>query len=422
MSSNEWAYAKFQIKKIITFEFAWWSGVDTRDVIDSGTGERPVIEEQREVDGKIKDIRSWWNFASSSDMSVQVELLVHHGGRMQFNGRAAQYVGGEVVEVTFDSDYLCYFQLMKIGTEDLKYDSVEKIWFVAPGMSLSDGLEQVLNDTDAEKIGEAGKKGVVEVYLDTTTVESGYGDNEEVESEWHNGLSGSDPEAEVSGVGANVGVVHLLDDSDRTSDPEFLEAMANLGVSQFRRSVRTTVSGNGVEVEQLAESALNRRQLGPRAREEIVVDPNVMVDLATMDGNVGASLKRVLQHLGQGGGRPQLAVPVGRLDTMQGAAFVIVEFNGSSCIVIPLQISCNVDGILHSSLSNHHPFIFLRHLINPSEETTVYSPISPERASIEETTSVFGCSGDIHDGFTMMSAAHSLSNLRGSSGFRACSI
>ncbi|CAN1184737.1 hypothetical protein LINPERHAP2_LOCUS37152 [Linum perenne] len=112
-------------------------------------------------------------------MSVQVELLVHHGGRMQFNGRAAQYVGGEVVEVTFDSDYLCYFQLMKIGTEDLKYDSVEKIWFVAPGMSLSDGLEQVLNDTDAEKIGEAGKKGVVEVYLDTTTVESGYGDNEE---------------------------------------------------------------------------------------------------------------------------------------------------------------------------------------------------------------------------------------------------
>ncbi|CAN1184738.1 hypothetical protein LINPERHAP2_LOCUS37152 [Linum perenne] len=220
-------------------------------------------------------------------MSVQVELLVHHGGRMQFNGRAAQYVGGEVVEVTFDSDYLCYFQLMKIGTEDLKYDSVEKIWFVAPGMSLSDGLEQVLNDTDAEKIGEAGKKGVVEVYLDTTTVESGYGDNEEVESEWHNGLSGSDPEAEVSGVGANVGVVHLLDDSDRTSDPEFLEAMANLGVSRFRRSVRTTVSGNGVEVEQLAESALNRRQLGPRAREEIVVDPNVMVDLATMDGNVG---------------------------------------------------------------------------------------------------------------------------------------
>ncbi|CAN1261879.1 hypothetical protein LINPERPRIM_LOCUS11040 [Linum perenne] len=42
-------------------------------------------------------------------MSVQVELLVHHGGRMRFNGRAAHYAGGEVVEVTFDSDFLCYF-------------------------------------------------------------------------------------------------------------------------------------------------------------------------------------------------------------------------------------------------------------------------------------------------------------------------
>ncbi|CAN1153098.1 hypothetical protein LINPERHAP2_LOCUS19176 [Linum perenne] len=72
-------------------------------------------------------------------MSVQVELIVHHGGRMRFNGRAAQYVGGEVVEVTFDSDYLCYFQLVKIGTEDLKYDAIDKIWFVAPGKTLKNG-------------------------------------------------------------------------------------------------------------------------------------------------------------------------------------------------------------------------------------------------------------------------------------------
>ncbi|CAN1167722.1 hypothetical protein LINPERHAP2_LOCUS27392 [Linum perenne] len=190
-------------------------------------------------------------------MAVQVELIVHHGGRMRFSGRAAQYVGGEVVEVTFDSDFLCYFQLMKLGTEDLKYDSVDKIWFVASGKSLSYGLVQVLNDADAVKICEAGKEGVVEVYLDTTTVESFYGDNEDLESEWHNGLSGSDPEAKVSAVAANVSVVHLIDDSDRTSDPEFLEAMENLGVSRFRRRVRTILSENGEEVEQLTEA--NRR-------------------------------------------------------------------------------------------------------------------------------------------------------------------
>ncbi|CAN1335075.1 hypothetical protein LINPERPRIM_LOCUS36616, partial [Linum perenne] len=126
--------------------------------------------------------------------------------------------------------------------------------------------------------------GFVEVYLDTTTVESFYGDNEELESEWHNGLSGSDPEAEVSAVAANVGVVHLIDDSDRTSDPEFLEAMENLGVSQFRRRVRQTLSENGEEVEQLTEA--NRRHQPPRAHEEIVVDQNVMVELATLEGNV----------------------------------------------------------------------------------------------------------------------------------------
>ncbi|CAN1175062.1 hypothetical protein LINPERHAP2_LOCUS31729, partial [Linum perenne] len=224
-----------------------------------------------------------FKLAPAGDMSVQVELLVHHGGRMQFNGRAAHYAGGEVVEVTFDADFLCYFQLIKLGTEDLQYDSVDRIWYVAPGKTLSNGLVRVLSDADAVKLCEAGKEGVVEVYLDTSAVESCYGDNEELESEWHNGLSGSDPEAEVSAVAANVGVVHLIDDSDRTTDPEFLEAMENLGVARFRRRVRHVLSDNGEEVEQLTEA--NRRHQPPRAREEIPVEPNVMVDLAAIAGN-----------------------------------------------------------------------------------------------------------------------------------------
>ncbi|CAN1130549.1 hypothetical protein LINPERHAP2_LOCUS5884 [Linum perenne] len=108
-------------------------------------------------------------------MSVPVELLVHHGGLMSFSGRTPKYVNGEVVECTFDSDFLCYFQLKKLGTEDLKYDSVEKIWFVAPGKTLANGLNEVTNDADAAKLVAAGKKGVVEVYLDTTKIESYYG-------------------------------------------------------------------------------------------------------------------------------------------------------------------------------------------------------------------------------------------------------
>ncbi|CAN1132762.1 hypothetical protein LINPERHAP2_LOCUS7228 [Linum perenne] len=70
---------------------------------------------------------------------------------------------------------------MKLGTEDLKYDSVEKIWFVPSGNTLANGLNEVNNDADAAKIVAAGKKVVVEVYLDTTKIESYYGDNEELE-------------------------------------------------------------------------------------------------------------------------------------------------------------------------------------------------------------------------------------------------
>ncbi|CAN1158542.1 hypothetical protein LINPERHAP2_LOCUS22191 [Linum perenne] len=95
-------------------------------------------------------------------MSVPVELLVHHGGLMSFSGRSPRYVNGEVVECSFDPDFLCYFQLRKLGTEDLKYDSVEKIWFVPPGKTLANGLSEVNNDADAAKIVEAGKTGVVE--------------------------------------------------------------------------------------------------------------------------------------------------------------------------------------------------------------------------------------------------------------------
>ncbi|CAN1128633.1 hypothetical protein LINPERHAP2_LOCUS4749 [Linum perenne] len=150
-----------------------------------------------------------------------------------------------------------------------------EIWFVALGKTLN----EVNNDVDAIKIVEAGKKGVVDVYLDTTKIESFYGVNEELESEWHNGLSGSDPEADVFAVAANAGVVHLLDDSDRTSDPEFLEAMDNLGVSRFRRRVHLTITEDGEEIEQLNEPTIGRGNQNQRAEEEIPMDNDAMVDM-----------------------------------------------------------------------------------------------------------------------------------------------
>ncbi|CAN1136736.1 hypothetical protein LINPERHAP2_LOCUS9637 [Linum perenne] len=215
-------------------------------------------------------------------MSVHVELLVHQGGQMHFEGLALRYINGEVVECTFDSDFLCYFQLKKLGMEDLKYDSVEKVWFMDQGKTLADGLNEANNDADAAKIIEAGKERVVEVYLDTSRIESFDGKNEELESEWHNGLSSSDPKAEVSVIDANVRVVHLLDDSDRTSDPEFVEAMDNLGVSRFWRRVHLTLTEDGEELDQLNEATVNCGNPNPRGQEEIPMNNDVIIDMTNM--------------------------------------------------------------------------------------------------------------------------------------------
>ncbi|CAN1246689.1 hypothetical protein LINGRAPRIM_LOCUS3229 [Linum grandiflorum] len=83
------------------------------------------------------------------------------------------------------------------------------------------------------------------------------GDNEEDVMDWQDDLNGSDAEGEQSDVPANMGVIHLISDSDHTTDPEFLEAMRNLGVANRRRKIRTNVYANGKEVEQLNELTVN---------------------------------------------------------------------------------------------------------------------------------------------------------------------
>ncbi|CAN0898802.1 hypothetical protein LINGRAHAP2_LOCUS19913 [Linum grandiflorum] len=79
------------------------------------------------------------------------------------------------------------------------------------------------------------------------------GENDSDEpSEWEDGYR-NESDADVSAVPAHVGVIHLISDSDKTSDSEFLRAMENMGLSQFRRRVRTTYYDGGYEVDQLNE-------------------------------------------------------------------------------------------------------------------------------------------------------------------------
>ncbi|CAN1172260.1 hypothetical protein LINPERHAP2_LOCUS30075 [Linum perenne] len=173
-------------------------------------------------------------------------------------------------------DYVCFFQLKKIGTEILGYDSVEKMWYVLPGGTIGNDLREINDDTDADKVHLAAKSGVVTLYIEATGDPTVVADNEDGGPVNEHGYATSDSEAEVSGISAHQGFNHLIDESDRTSDPEFQEAMENLGISGLRRrKVRATYQADGgVEVDQLNEVAVNGIQ-----QEEVLIDVEDHVDM-----------------------------------------------------------------------------------------------------------------------------------------------
>ncbi|CAN0928547.1 hypothetical protein LINGRAHAP2_LOCUS36562 [Linum grandiflorum] len=191
-----------------------------------------------------------------------IELVVHHGGKLIFSSRGPEYHGGTAIDITLEADNLSYESILKIGLDDLKYQSVERMFFLPPGHSLVDGLHPLHSEADVRQLVEDAKFGVVTLYLEATFCEAVVGDNEDDTSEGNPGYGSSGDEGDSdelnSGVGADVGVVHLIDDSDRTSDPEFMQAMANLGISHMRRRMRTTFASDGEEVDLVNELYVNQ--------------------------------------------------------------------------------------------------------------------------------------------------------------------
>ncbi|CAN0917371.1 hypothetical protein LINGRAHAP2_LOCUS30252 [Linum grandiflorum] len=191
-----------------------------------------------------------------------IELVVHHGGKLIFSSRGPEYHGGTAIDITLEADNLSYESILKIGLDDLKYQSVERMFFLPPGHSLVDGLQPLHSEADVGQLGEDAKFGVVTLYLEATFCEAVVGDNEDDTSEGNPGYGSSGDEGDSdevnSGVGADVRVVHLIDDSDRTSDPEFMQAMTNLGISHMRRRMRTTFASDGEDVDLVNELYVNQ--------------------------------------------------------------------------------------------------------------------------------------------------------------------
>ncbi|CAN0907853.1 hypothetical protein LINGRAHAP2_LOCUS25024 [Linum grandiflorum] len=145
--------------------------------------------------------------------------------------------------MTLVKDYVCFFEIVKMGTGNLEYSSVERIFYLPPGRSMGDGLRQIRDDGDAHRIVDGARRGVGTLFLEATPKEGLVGDNETL-SDGQEAYNDSDPEN--SAVAADVGIVHLIDDSDRTSDPEFHQAMEHLGVANRRRRVSQNQAGPDV--------------------------------------------------------------------------------------------------------------------------------------------------------------------------------
>ncbi|CAN1170135.1 hypothetical protein LINPERHAP2_LOCUS28817 [Linum perenne] len=141
-------------------------------------------------------------------------------------------------------------------------------------------MREINSDADAEKVCSVAKGGVVSLYMEATGDPCVVADNEDADPGNEHGYATSDTEAEVYGIRAHEVFNYLTDDSDRTNDLEFHQAMENLGISGLRRmKVRDTYQADGgTEVDQLNEAAVNGVQ-----QEEVLIDVEDVVEMDFMN-------------------------------------------------------------------------------------------------------------------------------------------
>ncbi|CAN0838728.1 hypothetical protein LINGRAHAP2_LOCUS2316 [Linum grandiflorum] len=125
------------------------------------------------------------------------------------------------------------------------------MWYLIPGKSLSDGsdgVKEIYSDIEVVRgMLEAAKFGPI--FLFFNCVKEQAGDNLTV-----GGIQGRVPDEDIEDGDHSVGVgglIHLLDDSDRTTDPELYEALENLGVMGMRRNCKVAHTKDEEEVDQL---------------------------------------------------------------------------------------------------------------------------------------------------------------------------
>ncbi|CAL1390448.1 unnamed protein product [Linum trigynum] len=191
-----------------------------------------------------------------------IDLIIHHGGHMDYLEGSPRYLNGKCEEVSIDRDYISYFELESVATHYFHYARVERMWYMSPSSTIEAGLYEVKSDNDVmDGLLPAIVNWQIVIFFECTEDLAVVDDNEA--DAW-----GYGDEHEYDGEGSvNRDIInHLMDDDCRTSDDEFVEAMGNLGIHQRRRKVHTNECDSGEEVELLNqfEDGANLEALKPK--------------------------------------------------------------------------------------------------------------------------------------------------------------
>ncbi|CAN1768208.1 hypothetical protein LINPERHAP1_LOCUS10564 [Linum perenne] len=117
-----------------------------------------------------------------------IDIVIRHGGRMDFSGSVPRYVGGEENIVGFDTDYLAYRTLIACAKEDLGYHSVHRMWWLPQKKTMANGLREIFGDMeilyglmiDVKKV----EDGHVIMFFEATKEVSRGWDNEDEHCGW----------------------------------------------------------------------------------------------------------------------------------------------------------------------------------------------------------------------------------------------
>ncbi|CAI0561069.1 unnamed protein product [Linum tenue] len=176
-------------------------------------------------------------------MGDTIQLVLTHGGAMNMLTEVPQYVGGVRDVVNCDRDVLSYFEIVKTLIEDFGYLSVERVWYLTPGESMTSGLHEICTDADVINglLGDA-EKGELVLFFDATKDLGEFAEN------YGHNNDGSDDESENSAIEE---FLRLDDDGTQTSDEEYHEIRAN--VRRLRKDTRLKYYGTREDVDKIFE-------------------------------------------------------------------------------------------------------------------------------------------------------------------------